>query len=381
MRTLLVGCGAIGGVVAAMLARAGHDVTVVTGNQEIRDAVAARGLRVRELDGSEWAVQLRRPPVVAAAELGGEAPYDLCLLSTKTTTLEEAVRGVMDGGLLQEGANVVCLQNGLPEDRVVPLVSPRGIGVIGCVVGWGASLIEPGLSARTSTGSFQMGRPLALPGGRAGTDAGAGAQGGDRSVQEVATFLHGAGMPARIVDNLPGVRWSKLAINCATSTLGAAGGDTLGRLLRRRFVRRLALEIFSEVSAVARAAGVRMTKVAGTLDIDRLALTEEERRLRVGSAGLLLKHSVLYLVGLKFRRMRSSMLIAIERGRRPEIDWLNGEVARRGAALGVHTPVNAGLVGLIHEIVGQRARPGVETLRAFHDRALLPAGEIGTLPA
>lgn len=373
MRTLLVGCGAIGGVVGAMLARAGHDVTLVTGNQEIRDAVMERGLRVRELDGSEWAVRLRRPPVVAAAELAGEAPYDLCLLSTKTTTLEEAARGVVDGALLRRGARVVCLQNGLPEDRVVPLVSPLGAGVIGCVVGWGASLIEPGLSARTSSGSFQMGRAIPGPGAETGA--------ADDGLAEVAAFLSGAGLQARIVDNLPGVRWSKLAINCATSTLGAAGGDTLGRLLRRRFVRRLALEIFSEVSAVARAAGVRMTKVAGTLDIDRLALTEEERRLRVGSAGLLLKHSVLYLVGLKFRRMRSSMLIAIERGRRPEIDWLNGEVARRGAALGVRTPVNAGLVGLIHEIVGRRARPGVETLRAFHDRALLPAGEIGTLPA
>ena len=87
-----------------------------------------------------------------------------------------------------------------------------------------------------------------------------------------------------LVDDLRPSRWSKLAINCATSTLGAAGGDTLGRLLRHRFVRRLALEVWSELTAVAAKTGVRMAKVAGTLDIARLALTEAERLLTLLAA-------------------------------------------------------------------------------------------------
>jgi 2-dehydropantoate 2-reductase len=183
----------------------------------------------------------------------------------------------------------------------------------------------------------------------------------DASLQSVKELL-GRAFATRLVDDFEGVRWSKLAINCATSTLGAAGGDTLGRLMRHRFVRRLALEIWAELCAIARVQGVRLAKVAGTLNIEKLAITEAERRKKVGSPGLFLKHSLLFGLGFKFRRMRSSMAVAIERGRRPEIDYLNGEIMRRGAALNIPTPVNGTLVTLIHDIVAGRARPGLHTL-------------------
>src|SRR5262249_2259400 len=133
-----------------------------------------------------------------------------------------------------------------------------------------------------------------------------------------------------VVDDLAGVRWSKLAINCVTSTLGAAGGAPLGRLLSHRAVRRLALEVFAAVAAVARLSGVKLAPVGGTLDIDKIAITEAERGSLFGSPSLAYKHSVLLAVGLKYRRMRSSMLYALERGRPPEIDYLNGEIVRRG---------------------------------------------------
>ncbi len=350
MRTLLVGCGAIGGVVGATLLRAGCDLTLVAGNPEFREAIARDGLGVKDLNGQKWHARPARPPVVQAGELQGQAPFDLCLLATKTTTLEEAAREVKP--LLASSAIVVCLQNGLPEERVTAVLPTHR--VVGCVVGWGATLIGPGLSQRTSRGGLQIGR---LGGG--GDE--------DPLLKEVAALL-GMGFPTRFVADLRAVRWSKLAINCATSTLGACGGDALGRLLQHRLVRRLTLELWSEISAVARAEGVRMAKVAGTLDIDRLAISEADRRQRLGSPALFYKHSLLWAIGLKFRRMRSSMLIAIDRGRRPEIDWLNGEVVRRGAAHGIKTPVNAALVSLVHDIVARRETSSFETLRTLYTR-------------
>jgi 2-dehydropantoate 2-reductase len=355
MRVLLVGCGGVGGVVAAALSRAGVALDIVTGNQSISSAIAERGLRVRELDGKEWSVAPQRPAVVKLAELYGLAKalpsehaqgYDLCLFATKTTILDSVLAEVAP--ILSPDGAVVLLQNGLPEERAEAVVGEER--VIGCVVGWGATLLEPGLSARTSRGGMQLGRRLL--GASATTD---------RRLQD-ALELFGRAFETRRCDNLDGVRWSKLAINCATSTLGAAGGHTLGRMLRQRFVRRLALEIWAELCAVARAHGVRMAKVAGTLDIERLAITEAERQKKVGSPGLFLKHSLLFGLGLKFRRMRSSMAVAIERGRRPEIDYLNGEVARRGELLGIATPVNRALVRLIHDIVATEKQPGLNTL-------------------
>lgn len=360
MRILLVGCGGIGGVVAASLSRAGIELDIVTGNATIRDAIAQRGLRVRDLDEQEWSVAPKRPPVVQVSELAG--PYDLCLLSTKTTTLDAALGEVRP--LLTPAADVVLLQNGLPEERAEAIVGRER--VIGCVVGWGATIVEPGFSARTSRGGLQLGRRQS--------------RGADETLARTAEVL-GRAFDVRLVDDLEGVRWSKLAINCATSTLGAAGGDMLGPLLRQRFVRRLALEIWAELCAVARLQGVKLAKVMGTLDIEKLAISESERRQRVGSPGLFLKHSLLLGIGLKFRRMRSSMGVAIERGRKPEIDYLNGEVVRRGKLVGIPTPVNQALVNVIHEIVAGKKRPGVGTLYDIYLRhctqgrpALPPAG-------
>ena len=99
--------------------------------------------------------------------------------------------------------------------------------------------------------------------------------------------------------------------------------------------------------------GVRLEKVAGTLDLEWIALTDAERTAR-GSAGLTAKHALLLAVGLRYRRMRSSMLAAIERGRTPAVDFLNGEVAERGRAHGVATPLNARVVELVHAIAAGR---------------------------
>jgi 2-dehydropantoate 2-reductase len=173
--------------------------------------------------------------------------------------------------------------------------------------------------------------------------------------------------PTVVVDDLIGVRWSKLAINCVTTTLGATGGVALGRLLSHRPIRRLALEVFAEVAAVAKAEGVKLQPVGGTLDIDKIAITEAERQLSFGSPSLAYKHSILLAVGLKYRRMRSSMLYALERGRPPEIDFLNGEIVRRGQGLGVPTPVNEALVAQVRAIVEKRAKPSLDALKAIHD--------------
>lgn len=357
-KVLLVGCGGIGGITAAQLARAGCDVTVVTGNPEISRAIATHGVRIRDLDGKDWSQRLSQT-AVKAGDLFSHGRYDVCLVATKLTTLTDVLSEVQP--LLSPSAPIVCMQNGLPESHAAKIVGERS--VVGCVVGFGATLLEPGFSQRTSSGGFQLGRLLARD--------------RDEELAQVAELL-GRGIPTKIVENLQGVRWSKLAINCATSTLGAIGGDTLGHLLSHRFVRRIVLEVWRELCAVAECEGIRLTKVAGTIDIAKLALSDDDKRRSVGSLPLLVKHSILLAIGLKFRRMRSSMAVAIERGRKPEIDWLNGEIVRRGAQHGVPTPLNRELVSLVHDIVAKRAHPGLDTLYGVYLRLI--GGQLGCLP-
>jgi 2-dehydropantoate 2-reductase len=350
MRIAVIGCGGIGGVVAATLTRAGADVTPIVGNPAIAKALVEHGYRVRELDGTEWSVATKRAPILEAKDAA--APFDLAIVATQSTTLEKALAGAR--GQLADGAWVVTCQNGLPEDRARAVVGAMdgdgGGGVVGCVVGWGASMIDPGLYKRTSKGGLTL-------------EGGPGAAG-------LAPLLLAAS-PVVIAEDFAGVRWSKLAINCVTTTLGAIGGVALGRLLSHRPVRRLALEVFAEVAAVAAASGVRVQPVGGTLDIDKIAINEAERHLAFGSPALAYKHSVLLAVGFKYRRLRSSMLYALERGRPPEIDFLNGEIVRRGAQLGVPTPVNAALVETVRAIEARRLTSSVAVLRALHDRIIV----------
>ena len=174
-------------------------------------------------------------------------------------------------------------------------------------------------------------------------------------------------------DNLRGARWSKLAINCAISTLGTVGGDRVGPLLAHRFVRRLAMEIFTEVAAVARAEGVRLEKVASTVELDWLTLSESQRRSR-GSLALLARHALLLAIGARYRRLRSSMLAALERGREPPVDFLNGEVVRRGAAHGLAVPVNTHLLEAVHAMARKERSPGLEALRDVYARTRPPGG-------
>ena len=346
MRIAVIGGGGIGGVLCANLIRAGHDVVPVVGRQAIADAIGQHGLRVRELDGQEWSARPQRPPVVELDATVGS--IDLAIVVTQNPALEGALVALRPH--LEIDAPVVVCQNGLPEHRAAELVDAERI--IGCVVGWGASMVEPGLYQRTSNGGLQLGRLLPD-----GVDP-----------QPVATLLECAS-PTSVVDDLLAVRWSKLAINCVTSPLGAIGGDRLGRLLAHRFVRRLALEVFAEVKAVAEAEGVSPRPVGGTFALSEVAITDEERRATYGTPSLAYKHSLLLAVGFKYRRLRSSMLYALEKGRPPEIDFLNGEVLRRGRAVGVATPVCEALVSTVHAIARREMPSSLQTLRALADVA------------
>lgn len=363
-RLLVMGCGSIGGIIAAHLVEQGHDVTVLTSNPLVYDAVNQHGFRVRG-DGSPGTVRGR----VVGELPQSTAPFDFVLLAMQPRQVEDAVRAALPA-LAPNGA-MVCLQNGLCEERIAAIAGHDR--TIGAIVAWGATMVEPGVYDRTSSGGFVLGR-LQGAASASSTDAFAGRE----RLDELARILEAVG-PTSITDNLAGARWSKLAIDCAISSLGTVGGDRLGALSRHPFVRRLALEIMTETVAVARANDVRLEKVPGTLDLDWIALTDAERD-GAASPGLLAKHALLLSVGARYRRLRSSMLVAIERGRPPAADFLNGEVVTRGAAHGVPTPINAAIGDEVLAIARGDVRSGIDRLRSFFERTRALAAGPGNGP-
>ena len=337
MRLLVMGCGGIGGVATALLAETGHDVTAFTTNAAIADAIARSGLQLRG-DGAPRSVQARVVREMANHKSGEK--FDVVLLCTQPPQVEDAARAALP--VLADDGVMVCLQNGLCEPRVAAIAGEAR--TVGAVVAWGAAMPEPGVYERTAAGGFAIGSLTQ-----------------NARLDELASVLEVIG-PVEVTDNLAGKRWSKLAINAAISSLGTIGGDRLGALLQHRFVRRLGLEIMTECVHVARKCAVRLEKVAGTVDLEWLALTEEER-LASGSPSLVAKHAMLLAVGFRYRRMRSSMLAAIERGRTPAVDFLNGEICDRGRAHDVPVPANDAAQAFVWSIARGERRSGLDTLR------------------
>jgi len=339
-RILVMGAGSIGGIVAATLTEVGSAVTAVSTNAGIRAAVDKAGYTVID-DGEERTIRGWVSPAP-------EGRYDLCILATQPPNVEDAARTALPH--LADDAQVVVLQNGLCEERVATIVGDNR--VIGGIVAWGASMPQPGRYERTAAGGFSLGRLSGVV---------------DGDVRRVAELLEAIG-PVTLTKNLRGARWSKLSLNCAVSALGTIAGEKLGPLVRVRRYRRLALEIMTEAVEVARAEGVELEKVAGTLDLDWVALSAADRTARA-SASLTAKHALLLAVGLRYRRMRSSMLAAIERKRTPAIDFLNGEIVTRGKRHDMATPFNAKIVETVWKIAKGETVSSRDTLDSVCDDA------------
>lgn len=344
-RVLLVGAGGIGGVVGSLLCRSAVELTVLTRNRAIGEALQTRGFRLR----GDPAGRGGRPAHVVSTPPDSH-DFDWVLLAVQPPQVESAVRDALPA--LAPRGRIVCFQNGLCEERVAAICGAER--VIGGVVAWGASMLEPGLYERTSQGGFSLG---VLPGGDAAV------------LPELARLLEVVG-PVTLTENLAGVRWSKLAINCAVSTLGTLGGERLGALLRLRFVRRLALEVVTEAVHVAAAEGVRLEKVAGTLDLRWIALDAEDAGR--GSMSLAAKHALMLAVGARYRRLRSSMLSALERGREPAVDYLNGEIVQRAERHGLSVPVNARSRELVWAVAQGRQASSRALLRELWESTRLP---------
>jgi len=316
-KILVVGGGAIGGITAGFLAEAGRDVALVDKSKSIIDRVRAEGLRISGAGGNFRA----RLPAYAGIE---EVPdkVDVVLLATKATSLPGVAEALKP--VLREGSRVVSLQNGLCEEAIASVLGPDT--TVGCVVGWGATMLAPGELEMTSTGDFVIGR---LDGW---TDA---------SLEAVRDILSSV-RPTVITPNIMGHLYAKLVINSCITTLGAVSGLYLGRMLAAKKARVVFIGIIREAMAVAGAAGLR---------VERLARLDFSSFLRGdGWLGNLKRHLLIRLIGFKYRRLKSSSLQSLERGERTEIDFFNGCIARKGRELGVPTPVNDRLTAMVKEI-------------------------------
>ena len=128
------------------------------------------------------------------------------------------------------------------------------------------------------------------------------------------------------------------------NSLGVIGGVRLGELLANKKVRIIFIELMREAMAVAAAMNIQVAPAgAGKLDYYKL--------LADGTwLADLNRHLTIRIIGFKYRRIKSSSLQSIERGRRTEVDFLNGYICDRGRENGIATPFNDAVRAMVHEI-------------------------------
>ena len=320
----VIGAGAIGGVTASFLAKAGWPVTLVTKHDEVTALANADGLKITGVRGAET---VRVPAVTDIEDVTGT--YRLCLIATKAYDLQDCARRVLPR--LAEDALVVSMQNGICTDALAGVVGARR--TVGCVIGFGATLHAPGAMEMTSTGEFVIGMP-------------------DRSLPPLLETLREAleaVAPTRVSDDIYAELYSKLIVNACITALGAVCGLRLGEMMRRSDARRIFLGIIDEGVQVANAMKLVIPPYGGKLDYHRLMSGR-------GPADHLRRHLTIRVVGLKYRRLKSSSLQSLERGRMTEIQYFNGYIARKGAECGVRCPINERLTAMVGEIE-RRERP------------------------
>lgn len=294
-RVAVVGAGAVGGYFGGMLARAGGAVVLI-GRAPVVAAIQRQGLFLDTLTFSETV------SVEASSDLSAVGGAEVVLFCVKTTDTVATARAIAP--FLSPATTVVSLQNGAENAALIQSITGRL--TIPAVVYLAAAMVSPGVVKHSGRGDLIIG-PDGL------------------RVQAVAGLFQRAGIGCVVSARIDDAVWAKLICNSALNAISALTQKTYGQIGDDPFAWEIVEQVVEESLAVAHGTGV----TPADMD-DRPSALAAVRRLTRQIAGAY-----------------SSTAQDLRRGRRTEIDALNGFIAHRGRELGVPTPVNHTLWALV----------------------------------
>jgi 2-dehydropantoate 2-reductase len=302
MRIAIMGAGAVGCYYGGMLARAGHAVTLIGRPQHVA-AVLRDGLL---LDTQAFQMHI---PMQASTDASGIQGAELVLCCVKSTDTESAAAEMAPH--LAPDTIVLSLQNGVDNAERLQALLCREVSP--AVVYVATEMAGPGHVKHHGRGELVIGPT-------ADSDA-------------LARLFSEAGIPLQISDNVAGALWAKLILNCAYNALSAITQLPYGQMVQGEGVTGVMHDIVQECLAVAQGEGVI---VPGDIAeaVARIAQTMPAQL--------------------------SSTAQDLARGKRSEIDHLNGYILRKGAALGIATPANRLLHSLVR-LLESRSEPATKT--------------------
>ena len=331
-RIVVVGAGAVGSYTGAHMAKAGEDVTFVDFWPENVEAINRDGIRVTHHQGpAPFSVKARALPLTEAQHLAKEAPIDIAFVCVKSYDTEWAARLIKQ--YLSPGGYIVSLQNCMNEETIAGVV---GWGkVMGCI----ASHISVALHA---PGQVHRG---GLIGGTRHTVYRTGEPSGriTERAHEVRRLVSTADS-AKVTDNLWGERWTKLVQNTMANGVSACTGLSGSQCADNEAIRHFQARLGSEAIRIGQARGYKLE------EIDHQA-PETIARAGEGDPEALRKYDDHKLSAPRGASdQRPSMGQDMAKGRRTEIEYLNGFVVREGQQVGIRAAANERLVDIVKKV-------------------------------
>ena len=345
-RIAVIGAGAIGAVIGAYLIREGYDVTLIDQWSAHVEKIKSQGLKVNDVKG-EFTVKAKALHLSDVSHL--REPFDIVFLCVKSYDTRWSTYLIEP--FLKPTGFILPTQNSLNDEIVGSIVGfNRTIGCIPLVAG---EVHDPGYVIRTdpmTTRCFDVGELIGLATTR---------------VQKVVKTLQSVG-PTELTTNIWGARWSKLVMNSMGSALAGIIGPAFASLDDRQqeTFNLVSVVIGCEAARVGAALGVVLEPMFGlpphyftdVIDIGgaralKAKFEEEVRR---------------HFPPERARRLgvpeRPSLLQDVLKGRRTEIDYLNGLVVKKGQEAGVPTPVNQAITELMKEVEEGKVKPSLSNL-------------------
>ncbi|NLJ57258.1 MAG: ketopantoate reductase family protein [Tissierellia bacterium] len=335
MKVAIYGCGAMGTVLGAYLNKNGLEVTLIDNYVDHVNALNEKGARIIGCADLTVAVKAITPDQM-------EGKYDLIFLFTKQTANAEALPHIKK--FLNDDSIVCTLQNGVPEYSVDEYIG--GNRTVGGTVLWGATFMSPGVSEVTQD----------VTSGDILFDIGEINGGVTERIKKVAEVLEYMG-PVTIVENLMGARWSKLLLNSCMSGMSAAMGSVFGDILDNPKASACLSYIASDIINVCEKAKVDLEGVMGMemVDFGRVDTKENFEK----SQNCFRKFYADKLTA------KASMLQDLEKGKKTEVEMINGFVVEQGKKYGVPTPYNDIVVKIIKGIENKELPLSMDNLKFF----------------
>ncbi|MBX3721128.1 MAG: ketopantoate reductase family protein [Turneriella sp.] len=329
MQIAFLGTGAIGASLVRALYLNKIPFTILVRDKKRKLDLLTRGISYRLKDITH--VELAGDEV---RTVGEAKKYDYIFMGMKTPNLRASAATAKKH--LTKNGKIILLQNGLPEGAITGYKSEQ---IISGIVGYNTQLMNDGSYFQSNPGHLILGvtAPTVL-------------------AEELKTALE-PHQPVRLTHNPVGFRWNKLAINSVINGLGAVTGLALGPLFARRDARRAAITLIQEAAAVMKALRIEEGIVPGAISVYKLAGFPK-----------FLQHLIIYILGRKYAKIRTSMLQDIDKGVKTEVDEIHGAIVAAAKTVGIAVPLTSQIVARVHALETGKTKPNVDALQSFFGR-------------